>query len=201
MRMLPRALHLLTACALLAGTPACRESKPPKTPEPAPEPAPDPEPAPEEPPETGDRAPMVPEDHPLYARVEGTSFENDCQSDADCHVGGCSSEVCSAEEGVNTTCEARDWPSEGGACGCVEGTCAWYRDGGAGEASALPGQGESCTEGGRCRLGLTCLEYYGVAGPRGPKLSSCEIRCGEGGACPDGQGCVTIADGPGRVCR
>ena len=47
-----------------------------------------------------------------------------------------------------------------------------------------------------------CIEFYGIAGPAGPKLSSCEIPCDKPGAqCPHGQKCVTIADGPGQVCR
>ena len=72
-----------------------------------------------------------------------------------------------------------------------------------GDPGALPGQGEPCS-GGSCAQGLTCVEYYGFAGARGPKMSSCEIRCAGGkGAkgCPAGQQCVTIADGPGQVCR
>jgi hypothetical protein len=61
-------------------------------------------------------------------------------------------------------------------------------------------QGQSC-EGG-CAKGLTCIKYRGIAGARGPELSSCEIRCGQKGLkCPKGQMCTTIADGPGQVCR
>ena len=67
-------------------------------------------------------------------------------------------------------------------------------------SGALPGQAEPCAKG-RCAAGLACIEYYGIAGPRGPKFTSCEIRCGGGGACPGGQRCVTVADGPGQVCR
>jgi hypothetical protein len=73
--------------------------------------------------------------------------------------------------------------------------------GGAGPSSdGLPGQAEPCPDG-RCAAGLSCVRFYGVAGPRGGELTSCEIRCGRGGACPGGQQCVTIADGPGQVCR
>ncbi|HWO19663.1 MAG TPA: hypothetical protein VNO30_12840 [Kofleriaceae bacterium] len=64
-----------------------------------------------------------------------------------------------------------------------------------------PGQGEPCSPAGKCQTGLTCVEYFGFAGPRGPKFTSCEIRCGDGGKCPARQSCVTIADGPGQVCR
>lgn len=65
----------------------------------------------------------------------------------------------------------------------------------------LPQQGDPCPEG-KCRDGMTCLSYYGIAGASGPKLTSCEIPCADDrGACPEGQQCVTIADGPGSVCR
>ncbi|HWM88669.1 MAG TPA: hypothetical protein VNO33_22620 [Kofleriaceae bacterium] len=63
-----------------------------------------------------------------------------------------------------------------------------------------PGQGEPCANG-QCAKGLSCVEYYGIAGPRGPKMTSCEIRCPGGKGCPSGQQCATIADGPGQVCR
>ena len=59
-----------------------------------------------------------------YDRFEGTGFSNDCKSDADCHVGGCSSEVCAAEE-VITTCDALPWTPQG-ACGCLNGQCLWH---------------------------------------------------------------------------
>jgi hypothetical protein len=73
-------------------------------------------------------------------------------------------------------------------------------DAAAGEAE-LPAQGQPC-KGGKCAPGLTCLTYYGVAGPRGPPLSSCEIPCaGQRAVCPEGQTCATIADGPGPVCQ
>jgi hypothetical protein len=64
-----------------------------------------------------------------------------------------------------------------------------------------PGQGQPCDDSGRCGKGLTCVEYYGVAGTSGPRFSSCEIRCAGGKGCPPGQGCTVISDGPGEVCR
>ena len=67
--------------------------------------------------------------------------------------------------------------------------------------AAKPKQGEPCDANGKCARGLTCIKYYGVAGARGPQLTSCEVRCGKGGHCPKGQTCNTIADGPGQVCR
>ncbi len=70
---------------------------------------------------------------------------------------------------------------------------------------AKPKQGEKCDEHGKCARGLTCVRYYGVAGARGPQMTSCEIKCGGDDEkkphCPNGQTCTTIADGPGSVCR
>lgn len=66
---------------------------------------------------------------------------------------------------------------------------------------AKPKQGEPCDANGKCATGLTCVRYRGIAGARGPELTSCEVRCGAGGQCPEGQTCRTIADGPGQVCR
>jgi hypothetical protein len=65
---------------------------------------------------------------------------------------------------------------------------------------ALPKQTEPCPAG-ACEKGLSCVEYYGIAGARGPKFTSCEITCKGGATCPSGQTCRTIADGPGQVCR
>lgn len=74
--------------------------------------------------------------------------------------------------------------------------CPWL-----GADDTLPQQGDPCSER-VCAEGLTCVEYYGIAGPSGPLFTSCEIRCGEkAGQCPCGQQCITIYDGPGQVCR
>jgi hypothetical protein len=64
----------------------------------------------------------------------------------------------------------------------------------------LAKQGEACA-GGKCARGLTCVKYRGIAGASGPEFSSCEIRCTKNSKCPKGQSCITIADGPGQVCR
>jgi hypothetical protein len=62
--------------------------------------------------------------------------------------------------------------------------------------------GTPCSDEGTCQPGASCLSYFGIAGPSGPEFSSCEIPCtGKGDACPDGTKCITIADGPGEVCR
>lgn len=60
--------------------------------------------------------------------------------------------------------------------------------------------GEPCGVDGRCAEG-TCVSYFGIAGARGPELKSCEIKCDDKTPCPTGRNCVTIADGPGQVCR
>lgn len=67
-------------------------------------------------------------------------------------------------------------------------------------AAARPKQGEGCDKHGRCARHLVCVRYRGFAGAKGPEMNSCELRCHDGG-CPAGQECVTIADGPGEVCR
>jgi hypothetical protein len=151
------------------------------------------------------RVPALKEGAADYARFEGTDFHNDCTEDSGCYVAGSSGEVCSAEPGVMTAADAKT-PPAGASCGCVETQCVWYSMGGAatttggGEGEGA-GQGQPCADG-RCTAGLTCKKYYGVAGPRGPEFSSCEIPCtGPKGTCPGGQKCVTISDGPGSVCR
>jgi hypothetical protein len=64
---------------------------------------------------------------------------------------------------------------------------------------AGPKIGEPCGSGDTCGEG-SCVSYRGIAGARGPEFKSCEIRCDQG-ACRDGRKCITIADGPGQVCR
>ncbi len=72
---------------------------------------------------------------------------------------------------------------------------------GGGLVSAL---GQPCGAGDACPSGATCKTYYGFAGPSGPAFKSCEVPCGaaaSGAVCPAGTACVTVADGPGAVCR
>jgi eight-cysteine-cluster-containing protein len=209
---------LLAPVALLALTSACTcPGRPRDTTEALPAPAPEPSgggptvPTAPPGPSAEARTPAVEGGHPLYARVEGTSFKNDCSADAQCQVGGCSGEVCTAEQGVNTTCEmpADGFPSKGASCGCVQGQCIWYKAAGAGAGAGGGGgaggsvpQGQSCKDA-ACAPGLQCVKYYGVAGPTGPQFATCEVPCPDGSdaACPKGQKCTTIADGPGKVCR
>ncbi len=151
------------------------------------------------------RVPLVHKDHALYNRFEGTGFANACDSDATCARAGCSGEVCAATKDIMGTCEALSVTIPASAsCGCVAGQCVWWSDGSAKlEAAPSPpaeSHGAACGDK-TCAPDETCIEYYGVAGPRGPKFQSCGIRCGEGGKCPGGKRCVTIADGPGPVCQ
>jgi len=59
--------------------------------------------------------------------------------------------------------------------------------------------GQPCSD--KCVAPATCEQYSGIAGPKGPQFTSCELRCGDAKTCPDGTRCVTVADGPGEVCR
>lgn len=60
----------------------------------------------------------------------GSSTNFACSTDADCKLGGCSSQVCQGknEEDVITTCEYKDcFNSEkfGLSCGCFNNKCGW----------------------------------------------------------------------------
>jgi len=59
----------------------------------------------------------------------GWSSYGECESDADCRIGGCSRQVCeSKNEGVITTCEWKDcYDAEkyGKECQCIKGKCQW----------------------------------------------------------------------------
>jgi eight-cysteine-cluster-containing protein len=157
-------------------------------------------------PATTSRTPLLAKDD---ARFEGPTFKNGCAVDTDCKVGGCSSEVCTAEEGVMTACVVHADQPRGASCGCLAGECQWYGEAGTATTpepaptdtgtGGAP-QGMPCKDG-KCAAGLSCVQYYGIAGPNGPSFTSCEIRCGLKGSCPEGQKCITIADGPGQVCR
>ncbi len=65
---------------------------------------------------------------------------------------------------------------------------------------SLPTQGQPCPDK-ACAEALTCVEYAGIGGPAVGMFTSCEIPCADSAGCPAGQQCVTIADGPGQVCR
>lgn len=148
------------------------------------------------------RKAAVPADHALFDRFEGTGFDNACNADTDCLTGGCSGEVCSASREVVTTCEVLPVTlPQGTSCGCVQAQCIWWNPEGLTLPPVEAPERASCATI-LCDKPQVCLEYYGVAGPSGPRFASCEIPCGEGrAACPEDQACVTIADGPGQVCR
>ena len=63
-----------------------------------------------------------------------------------------------------------------------------------------PKLGEPCGAGDVCGEG-SCVSYHGIAGARGGELKSCEIRCDPSRSCEGGRQCITVADGPGQVCR
>ena len=150
------------------------------------------------------RTALVPKDHAYHARLEGAGADNACSGDASCFKAGCSGEICAATKDVVSTCEALPVQIPASAsCGCVEGQCIWWTaDGSTLQAAPVeePKAGAACGNA-TCAPDEQCIEYYGVAGPRGPKFQSCGIPCGPGGKCPEGRKCVTIADGPGPVCQ
>ena len=73
----------------------------------------------------GDGATVDPDD-PMYGRWEAPDYDNACWTDEQCVVGGCSGEVCAAED-VATTCEVVDTPP--GECGCLQRECVWQTGG------------------------------------------------------------------------
>lgn len=93
--------------------------------------------------------------------------------------------------------------ASGSAAGSDTGSGSGSDGAGSGTAaqSGGPGMGEPCGADGQCATGLTCVKYYGIAGPSGPQFASCEIQCKTDEQCGDGHRCAMIADGPGHVCR
>jgi hypothetical protein len=64
-----------------------------------------------------------------YARYEGPDPDS-CESDANCIISGCSSEVCAAQS-LATTCDViptprRDYGCD--SCACLAGSCRWVRE-------------------------------------------------------------------------
>lgn len=177
---------------------ACKPAGSPPTGGPGPGPGPGP---------AAQRSLTVPKGHALYDRFEGTGSPNGCSADAQCLKAGCSGEVCAATKDMMSTCDALPVQLPASAsCGCVAGECQWWSSDGAQLAAApapptpvTPPPPPACGEK-TCAEGEQCIEYYGVAGPRGPRFQTCGIPCKKG-HCPDGKKCVTIADGPGPVCQ
>ena len=124
-----------------------------------------------------------------------------CNSDFQCSAG----EYCRDADGM---CYAQGYcelpvdcsqqnlivPACVGHFNCNANQCAWT-------CTAAPGMGQTCGDGDLCAAGLTCVHYFGIAGPSGPEFRSCERPCSSSDPCPSGTSCVTIADGPGSVCR
>ncbi len=70
------------------------------------------------------------------------------------------------------------------------------------DSPAIAQGGDCSTSQSVCGSGTLCVAYFGIAGSSGPEFKTCEIPCSHPGArCPSGQSCVTIADGPGQVCK
>lgn len=62
--------------------------------------------------------------------TKNVSLQPECSSDSDCFIGGCSGQLCTAKEGVMSTCEYR---AEYGcvkltSCGCVDRQCGWRQN-------------------------------------------------------------------------
>lgn len=64
---------------------------------------------------------------PEYTSGESRFSRGTCQQDSDCQVGGCSSEVCSSEDNIMSTCEySEDFPgTDSHRCGCYNNACGW----------------------------------------------------------------------------
>jgi len=101
----------------------------------------------------------------------------------------------------STTGSAAMEPGSGATGGTGSGATAGPAGSGTKPAAADgPKIGEPCAADDACGEGA-CVTYYGIAGPRGPAFKSCEIRCDAQTRCEGARRCVTIADGPGQVCR
>lgn len=70
-----------------------------------------------------------------------------------------------------------------------------------GPVIAAEAYGAVCSDTAPCAQGLSCTTYYGIAGANGPAFQSCELKCASDTDCAAGTHCISIADGPGQVCR
>ena len=112
--------------------------------------------------------------------------QSDCGSDDACYVGGCSSQVCSDEEGVVSTCEWREEYAcyQGAACERqADGECGWTQTDELRECLGEPAE-EPCYVGG-CSSQV-CSDQEGV-------VTTCEWR--EEYACYQDATCERQADG------
>lgn len=108
----------------------------------------------------------------------------------------------SKSDGADAGADAGAADSQGGDAagsgGEGGGDSAGGGESGGGEPGTVDCNGEPCA------APKQCLTYYGIAGPSGPAFQACELPChrsGKGDDCPEGTRCMTIADGPGDVCR
>lgn len=65
---------------------------------------------------------VVTQDENRCARSHGS-----CTQDSDCWAGGCSGDLCTSTEGRLSGCDCGG--SVVNTCGCVDGQCAWFRQG------------------------------------------------------------------------
>src|SRR5262244_1967260 len=72
------------------------------------------------------RIPALSAASPTYDHFEGVAFSNACETDSECHVAGCSKEVCSADSDVTTVCAEYPDKPKTATCGCVRGLCIWF---------------------------------------------------------------------------
>ena len=67
----------------------------------------------------------------IYQDEEGNPkySQGFCKTDSDCTPIGCSSQLCSSDPDIITTCEfSEDFPDKNVYdCGCVEVKCVWYK--------------------------------------------------------------------------
>ncbi|MCA9697168.1 MAG: hypothetical protein KC431_06565 [Myxococcales bacterium] len=97
--------------------------------------------------------------------------------------------------------------SQGGDAAGGQGSEGGGDSAGGGESGGGDGAGDGGTvdcNGEPCAAPKQCLTYYGIAGPSGPAFHACELPCtrkGKSDDCPEGTRCITVADGPGDVCR
>src|SRR5215470_7085291 len=141
----------------------------------------------ETPQQKGDRVPALLPTAPNYDHFEGVAYRNSCDDDSECHLGGCSSEICSSDVDATSACMVyNDKPTA--PCGCVKGQCIWYVTGAAADemraalkassetsagpktrpasevpSGGLPDQGQACADG-RCAPGLECITFFGIGG-------------------------------------
>jgi len=140
----------------------------------------------------------------LFGAIAVTAWSCACSTAAHGTVAASGSSTTDDSMGLgsNVGSEVGSAASSGSDTGSGSGTASGT-DAGSASHSSAPGRGEQCGPNDACGQGVNCVHYYGVAGPRGPQLSSCETPCKDDPNICNASGtkCVNIADGPGQVCR